>query len=74
MLVGKARVYLRVEQLKCASLGKAPGLTCKHWTRLDRSAREKHSSLLRKFVNYGRKRFYNGYRIDECEDKAVDKF
>jgi hypothetical protein len=50
MLVGKA-----VEQLKCTSLGQAPGLSYKHWTRL---GRDKHSSLLRKFINYGRKMFY----------------
>jgi len=28
------------------------GLTCKHNTRLERLAREKHSSLLRTYVNY----------------------
>jgi hypothetical protein len=27
--------------------------------RLKRLARDKHCSLLRKFVNYGRKKFYN---------------
>ncbi len=32
-------------------------LTCKHQTRLERLARDKHSSLLRTFVNYGRKSF-----------------
>jgi hypothetical protein len=31
----------------------------KHWTRLERLARNKHSSLLRKLVNYGRKRFFS---------------
>ncbi len=35
------------------------GLTCNHYTRMDRLARDKHSSLLRKFVNYGQKKFYN---------------
>ena len=34
-------------------------LTCKHYTRLERLARDKHSSLLRKSVNYGHKKFYN---------------
>jgi len=29
------------------------------WTRLERPAREKHSGLLRKLVNCGRKKFYN---------------
>jgi hypothetical protein len=28
-------------------------------TRLERLARDKHTSLLRTFVNYGRKKFYN---------------
>jgi hypothetical protein len=32
-------------------------LTLKHQTRLERLARDKHSSLLRKIVNYGRKSF-----------------
>jgi hypothetical protein len=34
------------------------GLTRKHETKLVRLARDKCSSLLRKFVNYGRKKFY----------------
>jgi hypothetical protein len=29
-----------------------------HKTSLERLARDKHSSLLQKFVNYGRKKFY----------------
>jgi hypothetical protein len=33
------------------------GLTRKHETRLERLARDKHLSLLRKSVNYGRKSF-----------------
>jgi hypothetical protein len=32
-------------------------LTCKHCTRLERFARDKHSSLLRKYVKYGCKFF-----------------
>ncbi len=35
------------------------GLTQKHYTRLERLARDKHSSLLRKSVTYGRKKFYS---------------
>jgi hypothetical protein len=35
------------------------GLTSKHWTRQERLARDKHSSLLRKSVNYGRNKFYD---------------
>jgi hypothetical protein len=34
-------------------------LTHKHKTRLERLARDKHSSLLRRFINYDRKQFYN---------------
>jgi hypothetical protein len=33
-------------------------LAHKHKTRLAKLARDKHSSLLRTFVNYGRKKFY----------------
>ncbi len=33
--------------------------TNRHQTWLERLALDKHSSLLRKFVNYGRKKFYN---------------
>ncbi len=39
--------------------GQAPGLTHKHYNRLIRLVRDKHSSLLQIFVNYGRKKFYN---------------
>ncbi len=41
---------------RCSTLGQAPGLTHKHQTRL---ARDKHSSLLQKSVNYDRKKFYS---------------
>ncbi len=51
MSVGKAEAYPRVEQLKCTSLGLAPGLSYKHWTWLERPARDKHSSLLQKIRN-----------------------
>jgi hypothetical protein len=48
MFVGKA------DPFRCSSLGYAPGLTHKHYTRL---AVYKHSSLLRKSVYYGQKSF-----------------
>ncbi len=48
-----------MEDLKCASLTQALALKLKHWTRLEKIAKDKPSSLLRKFVNYGRKKFYN---------------
>ncbi len=34
-------------------------LIIKYWTRLESLTRDKHSSLLRKSVNYGRKKFHN---------------
>ncbi len=34
-----------------------PGKTHKHKTRMERLAKDKHSSLLQKFVTYGRKKF-----------------
>ncbi len=43
--------------VRCSTLGYAPGLTHKHQTRLAILARGKHSSLLRKSVNYGQKGF-----------------
>ncbi len=57
--VGKAGAYPRVEHLKGASLRLAPDLSHKHLTRLEKLARDKHSSLIRKFVNYGWKKFHN---------------
>jgi hypothetical protein len=37
----------------------SPGLTRKHWTRLERLAMDKHSGLLQKFVNYSRNNIYD---------------
>jgi hypothetical protein len=44
---------------RCSTLGYAPGLTHKHKAELERPPKDKHSSLLRKFVNCGHKKFYN---------------
>jgi hypothetical protein len=46
-------------QLQDASLRKAPSLTLKNQTRLERPARDKPFSFLLTFINYGRKKFYN---------------
>ncbi len=35
------------------------GLTYKHWTGLEWAARDKHSNIMKTFVNCGRKMFYN---------------
>ncbi len=48
-----------MEHLKGASHVYAPGLTNKHLVRLERSAKDKHSSLLQTFVNHGRKKLYD---------------
>ncbi len=47
------------QSFRCSTLGEAPALTAKHWTWLERLARDNHSSLLRKSVNYSRKKFYS---------------
>ncbi len=52
------RAYSIMERLEGAFLRLAPCLTCKHWARLEKLASDKHTGLLRKFVNYGRKKFY----------------
>ncbi len=53
---------------RCSTLGSAPGLTSKHKARLERLARDKRSSLLQKFVTYGRKQLYN---IGPCAIKFL---
>jgi hypothetical protein len=46
-----------VKHLSGALLLEATGLTHKNYTRLAKLARDKHLSLLRKFINYGQKSF-----------------
>jgi hypothetical protein len=46
-----------VQNLKGASIGYAPGLIANIRLGWKRLARDKHSSLLRAFVNYGQKSF-----------------
>jgi hypothetical protein len=57
MFAGEAGDYQSEASFRCSTLGKAPGLTNKHKTRLERLARDKHSSLLQKLVKYGQKSF-----------------
>ncbi len=47
-----------MENLKCASLRQALALPTNIRLGLERLARDKHSILLRKFVNYSCKKFY----------------
>jgi hypothetical protein len=48
-----------VAYLSEATLVQAPGLTLKHYTRLERPVSDKRSSLLLTFVNCGFENFYN---------------
>jgi hypothetical protein len=53
----KAGAYPSEAPLQVLLSTVAPGLTHKHWARLERLAKDKHSSLLQKSINYGRKFF-----------------
>jgi hypothetical protein len=55
----KARAYPSEPILDTLLIVQAPGLTPKHLTMLEKFARDKHSSLLQKSVNYEQKIFYN---------------
>ncbi len=55
MFAGKAAAYLNEAPFRCSTLGWAPDLAQKHYTRLERHATDKHSSLLQKSVYYGQK-------------------
>jgi hypothetical protein len=59
IFVGKARSlpYIGASERLFNRIGSC--FTNKHWTRLERLNRSKYSSLLLKFVTYGRKKFYN---------------
>jgi hypothetical protein len=48
------------------TLGFVPGLTHKRQTRLSILAKDKHPSLLRKSINYGRKKFDNFGTRAQC--------
>jgi len=59
MFAGNAQSLPTWSHVRLSPLGKAPGFTWKHQTRMRKFARGKHSILLRAFANYGRKKFYN---------------
>ncbi len=54
MFASKVGAYLSETPFKCSTFGWAPCHTHKHWTRLERLASDKHSSLLPTIVNYRR--------------------
>ncbi len=47
MIAGKAGVYPNEAPFRCSTLGQAPGHTHKQQTRVEKLARDKHSSLLK---------------------------
>jgi len=57
VFTGKARAHLSEAPFGCFALGQTPGIAHKY-TSLGRPARYKHCSLLWKFLNTGRKKFY----------------
>jgi hypothetical protein len=59
MFVRKAGAYPGGAPERSSPVGHDLSLTNKHLARLGKFAMVKHSSLLRTFVNYGRKKFYN---------------
>jgi len=59
MVETRAGAYHSGAPERCSTLRLTTGLTHKHYVRLERLARDKHTSKLRKFVNYRGKKFYN---------------
>jgi hypothetical protein len=59
MFVGKARNLPWSGALERCFTQVGSSLTCKHKIRLEKFTRDKHSSLLEKFVNYSPKKLYN---------------
>ncbi len=59
IFIGKAKRLLKSGAPERYFTWVGTSLTCKHLTRLERPARDIHSGLLRKFLNYGRKKFNN---------------
>ncbi len=47
MFAGKTGVYLSEAPFRCSNIGQAPGLTCKHQTRLEKLAKGKLSSIMK---------------------------
>ncbi len=71
VFAGKAGAYPSEAPFKCSILEWAPGLAHKQSTSMERLAKNKHSSLLRIFVNYGQKKFYNIGPGENCTSKEV---
>jgi hypothetical protein len=54
----EARAYPSEGSFRCSTLGYAPGLSDKDYTRLESISKDKHSSLMQTCLNYGCKKFY----------------
>jgi hypothetical protein len=59
MFASKAKSSTKRGETERGSTWVGSGLAHKHYSRLERLARDKHSSLLRKSVHYGGKKFYS---------------
>ncbi len=63
IIESKAKNFtMRIETERCSTLV-GSGLTFTLSTGLERVAKDKHSSLLQKFVNYGRKKLGYGANV-----------
>ncbi len=59
---------------KAGALPSEAPFKCKHWTRLEKLAEDKHSSLLQKSTNYGRNKFYStGLRRERTKSTIHDR-
>jgi len=56
---GKVRANPSGAPFSFSLLPEAFGLTCSHKTSMEKLDKDKHPSLFRRFVNYGRKKYYN---------------
>jgi len=62
-LVKCLKVKLETTRVKVLHSRVAPGLFKKHWTRLERLARDNHYSLFHAFINCSRENIYNNEPI-----------
>ncbi len=62
LFASKAEAYLSEAPFMC-STRVGSGLTCKHYARLERLARDKNSSLFRSFVKYDCKKLYKVFSL-----------
>jgi hypothetical protein len=71
MFVGKARSIPYNGAPERCFIWLSSSLAYKQQTRLERLFTDKHASLLRKFVNYGQKKFYNiGPRVSSADEEG----